>query len=63
MAHAPVLHPADFDRQLCQHAEDARVQGITITHDHMTLLLRKHDTHITEKEGAGIVRRRLPVED
>ena len=37
--------------------------GTFITHGHMSRLLRKHDTHITEKEGAGIVRRRLPVED
>tara|TARA_B110001452_G_C15209419_1_gene419510 strand:- start:602 stop:1672 length:1071 start_codon:yes stop_codon:yes gene_type:complete len=36
--------------------------GTFITHGHMNKLLRKWDTHITEKEGAGIVRRRLPVE-
>ena len=47
-------------------ADTARTRGYGdgtfVTHGHMSKLLRKWDTHITEKEGAGIVRRRLPVE-
>ena len=35
--------------------------GTFVTHGHMNRLLRSQDTHISEKEGAGIVRRRLPV--
>ena len=35
--------------------------GTFVTHGHMNRLLRTHDTHISEKQGAQIVRRRLPV--
>ena len=46
-------------------ADTARTRGYGdgtfVTHGHMNRLLRKHDTHISEREGAAIVRRRLPV--